>query len=309
MLKQSKVALVLIGVLAGLSGSIQAEYFRDISEIGTSAAMIGIGNVSGFTKSAAVVFESPTGLAYAGNSLSTFYTTYFGGDTTYMTGAVSIKPRADITLGFGVVYEGVGGIDATATNNSNEAISVGTFAYSSAQYVAGMNYQRDNLNIGISVTDYARTLATLTGNGFDFGVGIRYTSAVGDWQLFGRNVLGNKVLYSNGAQEGLASEWGVGYKSNSFPLMNGDLYLQLKRSSAVARVMPGMGLKVYPLESKLVGLSLGYKEIPKTSTTTRGSVTIGLSLDLQPVIVEYCYDTTDAFQQESQHYISFSMKY
>lgn len=46
--------------------------YQDISELGTSAGMIGLGNVGGFTHSAAVVLETPGGLSHAGNSMAAF---------------------------------------------------------------------------------------------------------------------------------------------------------------------------------------------------------------------------------------------
>jgi len=296
-------------VMAALGTQAQATtYFRDITSVGTSAEMMGIGNVEGFSHQASVLLENPAGLGYAENSFSGFYTSYYGG-ANYMTSAISYKAFPELTLGVGTAYEWSTGLDYTSENNSGEFVVEDTFGAHSAQFVGGFSYApKENISIGGSWTKYVTKLYDISGSGSDFGVGFLYESKIGDILLSGKNLLGGKITYSDEASEKLMRQWSVGIKSVPLPLLDSEVYAQVKRISGVADLSKSIGVRVYPLKNKSLSLSVGYKQ-KLGVTELKDTMTAGVGLNLGTTSLQYGYDTTDVYQNSQQHYVSLCVKY
>jgi len=301
---------ILLFLFFTLRGLALATTYQDISDIGTSAGIIGLGNVSGFTESASVLLENPGGLSIAGNSGSLFYTQLFG-DISYFTGAVSFKLNDRLTLGLGCIYEDDGSIDVTGENDDGEAISSSVFNAHVAQYVVGMDYGlTPDYNLGLTWTQYHRSQYTLEGNGGDLGIGFKSKFSWIDIILFGKNVLGQKVSYNNNAYETLQTEIGVSFKTTPLDILGSpQLFGQAKQLTQTGILLKGAGVRFFPTQSDIIGLNIGYKEKHRIGTTLRSLFCGGITLKLEGLMFEYGYDTTDIFQQENQHYFSLALTY
>lgn len=232
------------------------------------------------------------------------------GDIGYFTGAVSMKADA-LTFGAGITYENDGAVDLTSENSNGEAISSSTFVANTAQYCIGMDYElfRD-LNLGLTWTQYERNQSTLKGTGGDLGLGINTKWNGFETILFGKNILGQKVSYNNGASEGLITEFGTAMRSPQFcVLFDMEAMGQIRWLSQLGVNLKGAGLKIYPLSNKLLGLNVGYKEKFRIGSSIKSVFCGGISLKLDPITFEYGYDTTDVFQQENQHYFSIALNF
>jgi hypothetical protein len=302
--------VVLCVILGSVQGVLFAATYQDISELGTSAGMIGVGNVGGFSRSAAGLLENPVGLSEAGNSVSTFYTNLFG-DIDYMTGAVSYQVMPEITLGVGAILEVNANNDITSTNNANEVVSDGSFTAYTAQYIAGADILvAPKLNLGVTWTHYARKQSTLEGTGGDLGLGLRYGMDWGNLLLYSKNLLGQKVVYNNDATEDLMRETGLSAKSVPIEELHGmEIFGQIKHISDLNVVLKGLGLQFYPMNNPYLGVSLGYKDKYQSNSVTRGLLSAGVQLNMGALRFDYAYDTTDVYQQENQHYFSMSIHF
>lgn len=299
------LVLLFLGIGTTVSGST---FYRDITTVGTSAEMIGIGSIQGFSHEASVLLESPAGLGYAGNSVSGFYTSYFG-DTQYMTGAISFVARPELTVGIGAAYERSADLDFTATNNANEHVVAGQFGVDTVQLVAGVNYHLLNdLHVGASWTEYLSNIYDVHGSGSDMSVGLLYQTKVGDILVNGKNIFCHKISFNDGTSEQLASQWSLGFKSAPMPFMDSEFFVQAKQIQGFDDVIKSAGIRLYPLSTPCLALSIGYKERPGISDV-KETMTAGVVLNLGTMSISYGYDTTDVYQDSQQHYVSLALKY
>ena len=307
--KNYKAYFIATLLMLGLGVSIEAvPYYREITSVGTSAEMMGIGNVQGFSHQASVLLESPAGLGYAENSFSGFYTSYFGG-TRYMTSAISYTLFPELTLGFAGAYEWTDGLDFTGENSSGEAFLDDSFTASTGQVVLGLEFRPvEKLHLGASLTEYVSKLYDVHGTGSDMSLGLRYETTLGDVLFNGKNILGRKVHFNDETSEKLSSQWSIGYKSSPLPVMDSELYAQIKQIRGIASTARSVGIRMYPMKSKVLAVSLGYKEKPGVSDL-KGTMTAGVGLNMGTFSLQYGYDTTDVYQNTQQHYVSISVKY
>ncbi len=309
-MKQIAISFLL---LLMLTGPVNAVSYRDISEVGSSAEMIGIGNIQGYSKTAAVLFENPVGLKNVGNSVSLFYTTFFGEESRYMATAISFVPYSQLTLGAGLMTEEVVNNDVTAIANDASIISVGSFDVKNSQFTVGGSYQMNNQTVlGASLIHYLSQLHTISGSGQDVMLGFQSHYSFVDIQGFGKNIFGSKIRYSNGGQETLKTSWGVSLKTDPFSsMMNAEFFWQGKilltdLDSTV--FLKSVGLRVYPLKTPIFQVGVGYRDI-YNGNGIKGSFSVGVSTKLSTLSLEYAYNTTDVYQQESQHYFSVAIRY
>ena len=298
----------VIGVLFCSQPIFSTTYYNDITTVGTSAEMIGIGGVEGFSHQASVLIENPAGLGYAGNSLSGFYTTTFA-DTQYMAGAVSVKPFQDVVLGVAVAYQKDSNLDHTDTTSANEAHLLGTFTMDRLQVVTGVDYCLFKaVHIGSSWVQYVSNQLEVRGYGMDMAIGVQYHGPFVGVSLSGKNIFGNSIRYNDGTQEKLSTQWGVGFKTMPLSVMDLEVFGEIKTVSHLSAPVKNLGVRFYPLNDSNFGVSLGYRE--KTDVVqSKGTMTAGVILKFHSFSFEYAYDTTDVYQNSSQHYFSVSGQY
>jgi hypothetical protein len=139
-------------------------------------------------------------------------------------------------------------------------------------------------------------------------MGLRYETKMGDVLVNGKNIMGRQVHFSDDTAEKLASQWSLGYKSAPLPVLDSELFAQVKQIRGIASAARSIGLRVYPMKSKALSMSIGYKEKPGI-TTLKGTMTAGVCLNMGAFSLQYGYDTTDVYQNTQQHYVSLGIKY
>jgi hypothetical protein len=305
-----KILILMIMTLLSTSPLTAATYWTG-SNIGSSADMIGIGNITGFTKNASSLLDNPAGLHWAEDSASIFCTNLFQGDVTHLAGAISVKVAPKWTIGLGYQSEGSKDLDHTGLNHDDEVVEVSTFDYVRSRYVLGANYDVvPKTSIGVSWVQYQNHMdGYANGTGGDITIGIRQDIRCGELLFSIQNVIGNSVKYDIDSLEKLAREYTIGYKSNPLAFANSEIYLQLKALEGIDTPLKSAGIRFYPLKTNLLTISGGYKEKYVPNDSAEESITYGVSLNLNPLFFEYAYDTTDIFDQESQHYFSVGFKF
>ena len=95
-----------------------------MTELGSSASMIGIGNIHGFEKSANVIFDNPAGLNNInGISAGSFYTELMDGEIQFRNLSLGIKTHVG-SFAIGLMESAVSDIPQTAIQD-DEYIQVG----------------------------------------------------------------------------------------------------------------------------------------------------------------------------------------
>ncbi len=303
-----KCVLLLLLILSLTPNVFALAYYRDISDVGTSASMIGSGGVQGYSETATSIIDAPTGLQYSGNSLSGMYLSYFD-ETQHFSAGISRQLFDHITVGIAAVYEHSASLDKTTTSTANEAVLQDTFSYDRMQVAAGLSCEVfTDVHLGLAWVGYMDKMDELTSKGSDLSASLLLKTPVVDVTVFGKNLLKQTVLYSDGRKELLASQTGVSFKTAPLPIFQLECLGEVKKIEGQTNLLTYAGVKGYLDSGKTLGLSAGVRDKPGVGTS-KSSFTAGASLNLEGLIFEYAYDTNDIYQNSSQHYFSLNIHY
>ena len=309
------IGLVFIGLML-----MQPVYgmlaHRDITSVGTSAGMIGLGHIQGFSKNSSVIFENPASLRSAGNTATLFYTSFFGDVSRYMSTSLTYKVSPYASVGVGLISEDIGNNDLTSVDSNNEIYVSGTFQVRASQIYLSSSYALDSqTDLGVSLIQYDASMYTLKGTGMDFMVG--FSRRVDTWvvQGFAKNILGGVMSYQDGSKEKLPMSYGLSAKSDALDTLwlTPEFFAQVNMASDLTghsgMLTKNLGARLYPLAFlKDFTMSVGYRDV-HNGQSVKGAFSLGLSMQLTRVSLDYAYNATDVVEQESQHYFSVSYRY
>ena len=126
-----------------VSSSIFGATYQTMTELGSSASMIGIGNIHGFEKSANVIFDNPAGLNNInGISAGSFYTELMDGEIQFRNLSLGINTHVG-SFAIGVMESAVSDIPQTAIQD-DEYVQVGSFGYKNQLAKLGYAFQLNN---------------------------------------------------------------------------------------------------------------------------------------------------------------------
>ena len=308
-----KTCIFLFGFLLVLisATALQATDYLLISELGSSASAIGIGNIEGFSESADNIFENPAGLARLQNhSISLFATTILDEVQYHKLAAATVTPFG--TFGFGFLEATVSGLAQTAVQDSSQNINSPFYALSYFDYknmVAKLAYQISPLpflSLGTSLTRFSTSYFTVSGQGMDSDLGalLRFPNldislVIKDW------IPQQSVSFSDGRTEGLPMYELIGA---DYHTDFGDLFGQIKYISD--HLLWAGGLRAgLPFVSALQ-FSAGVKEAwIQGSTTTQKNISLGIALHIAPVDLHYAYEKSNNPAFDGKNYVSFALNF
>ncbi|NQY73891.1 MAG: hypothetical protein HRT90_03920 [Candidatus Margulisbacteria bacterium] len=291
----------LILLLISSPGFALTETFL-IQSIGTSAKMIGIGNIEGFDSSSASVFENPASL-YAVKTLSaSVFSTTFLDDAGYFNASIGWNTGyGNVAIGF--MQASVNGIPDTGIDPFGEVTQIGAFNFEDS--VAKLAYQYsllDHIHLGVGASYFSKSLKQLQGNGFGMDVGIFGTFDAFEISASIKNILNQNISYTDGGEDEfipIQILLGGRYKLNQI-----DVYGQLKLTEKNNRLTSSVGLTYRPID--IFYLSAGYKEFTVLNEI-RNNIVLGLGLELGLLNVYFAYEDSEVFKQDSQYYFSISI--
>ncbi len=281
----------------------------DITQLGSSAKMIGIGNVEGFDDSASAIFENPAALSSTKKySLSAFQATLME-DTNYINLAGAAKtPIGEFGVGF--MQVAVGGIDRVAKNDSGDKISVGYDQ--SKDMVVKLAYSPQteqwipDLKTGISFNYFNRDLVGATGKGASLGLGLKYASKDSpfsvSFQIKNALVL-QSMTYSTGNMEVLQTQVVLG---GAYAQKELTYYAQAKISPSQFPVLKSFGITYQP-ENTVTTVSLGMAEIAGADNVAHTQFSVGLGLNLQNISMNFAFNKSDYIAQDNRYYLSINV--
>ena len=158
--------------------SIAEENSFYISQVGTSARMLAIGDIQGFDQSAISVFENPASLSFLEfASVSLFSTTLFN-EVEYANLAVGIKTfLGNVSLGY--MSSAVSSIPKTFLTVLGDY----TYVQSNSDYAVSLDLYKvgyslptkRNFKVGFSYSYFLNQIDTLKGSGSNYDFGIFYS--------------------------------------------------------------------------------------------------------------------------------------
>ncbi|NBV42956.1 hypothetical protein EBR96_09355, partial [bacterium] len=115
---KQRFILLFTAMLVVVSGSVYGAEYRKLSDQGTNAGSIAIGNIIGIIDNSAGVLQSPVGAATS-TGVSLFYSTMMD-DQSLESAAMSFKFNPDLSIGIGGILESISGIYGSEENESEK---------------------------------------------------------------------------------------------------------------------------------------------------------------------------------------------
>ncbi len=310
-MKRHILAILLLLGLLSQPAQAGGDFFM-VSDVGSSARMIRMGNIEGFSEFANGVFENPASLYRTKRFSASVFTTTFMNEVQYKNLSVSTKLPFG-TLGLGYMTAGVGAIPRTyesvaTTPGEESTFDVGGyFDYNNT--MAKVSYelsQTENLHFGTSLTYYASTIDTHSGRGFNFDAGIVAVARPLTLSVVAKNVVPSlKVNYSNGQSETLPLQTSY---SALYHIGNFDLLGQLRAIGNNQKFMKSFAVNYSPHFVPFFHISGGYKEFP-VIRDIKSNYVLGLGLDVFDVSFDYAYERSEHIEYNNKHYFSVAFSY
>jgi len=299
------------------------------TEVGTSARMIRLGNIEGFSNNASSVMENPAGLYRVRKMSTSFFTTKFMDEVQYLNGSLAVRmPVGVLALG----YSGVGVQDIPDTYEVDEEYkSKGSFALDKSLYKVGYQLSVSRyLHFGACANYNTYTLGKVSAKGYNADVGFILDSDSLDFSFVAKNVFSSLPMRytdntetqvvdgidnsSQGKEEKLPfqTSYSLRYSMGQFQLFG-----QLRTEGVERRFVKSAGINFNPRFLPMFHVSGGYKqrhyvrsiEAELDKDYVRGGWVAGVGLDLYNISFDYAYEKSEHIQFENKHYFSIGMSF
>lgn len=308
MIKKIGFLLIVAALCFTTNVFAQAEYIL-LSDLGTSAKTIGIGNIAGFDNSSNAIFENPANLGSIQKTSVSMYTTTLIDEFEITALSISQKTRWG-TFGIGQLRGAVSDIPKTSVRNDNDPnqrrfIKIGSFDYTDT--LSKISYENRllyNVHFGLSLNNYSKKLDTISASATDMDFGLKYLGKKLELSAFARNILGSTVNFSNNESEILPTQIIGAFKLDILGInLLGQTKINGKKGiqNAFGAMVP------FPFFNylKLMG---GYQEYFVLNTKKSG-LTLGLSLDIGGLHFQYAYEKSDHIEFDNKNYFSLSLNF
>eukprot|EP01047_Picozoa_sp_COSAG01_P021934 COSAG01_NODE_1288_length_10887_cov_324.284761_9_plen_320_part_00 len=315
-----------------IAASNEGQYF-DPTFVGSSAAMIRLGYIEGFSRYANCIFENPAGLYRTSRISTSLFTTTIMKENKYYNAALSMRLKYGV-VGLAFMTLGVEDIGKTGLDNQNKIYETGEF-YSYKNSLMKLAYQyslSDRLHLGANLNFYQLKMDTVSAKGQNLDVGAMYDIGHLEISFMMKNVLQGKRLYfkdtegllfkgdlesrnsSDGKTEVFPQSWVLSsrYYLSSFSIMS-----QLKYFSEPAVFLKHLGVEWRPSFFSFLTFSMGYGEYhnPQSVGTkidlqhVESLWSAGLGLTLHGVNFDYAYEKGDHVVKSfrDRHYFSVNV--
>lgn len=296
MIKYIVISFVFITQLAFCTDSLQ------VSDIGSSARMISMGNIEGFSQSSNAIFENPAALhSIQKNAFSSFGTRIFD-EAKYANFSYSWRSKwGNWALGHMFVY--VDGIAQTDISN-DQFIPVSYFGYRNS--LSKLAFQRalsNRLFLGTSLNYTRISLDDITGNGINADLGFKYYYQNWSVSVLGKNLIRPlKINYSEGKNEHFPLQLLLG---SAYNWRDVTLYTQVKKRSSHQYLLKAAAVSYTPVWMPVVSLNGGLKEYDAINQNyTTASFGMGLTIDTWSF--HYAYEKSDHPNFNNFNYFSIS---
>jgi hypothetical protein len=287
-----------------------------ISDIGTSAEMIGKAGVEGFDTSASTVFQNPAGLSrIEGSTASLFYSQFLKDELKYVNLSMASNTRFG-TFAVGFMQARVDDIYTTSEIvGGGGALAIDeTVSYSNTLMKLGYQttYQK-SINIGANMSYYSHDLSTVSGTGINMDVGaLAYINSF-KASISVKNILkGQGINYSNGETEALPLNLtpSLAYERNNYTFyyqqvagFNGGYHLE-SRSTGISYKPPWFNriMSATDIGFSSIVINGGIKKVRiNDSMGFSSKYSIGVSLKTDYIRFHFAMESSE-FYNQNQHY-------
>ena len=322
MIKQNKITQIIKKIVTSIMLCLLsvafttplngAEYFIPHLEVGSSAKMIGIGQIEGFDNSSATVFNNPAGLYKIKQLSFSAFQTQFLETLNYLNLATAIDTNI-VNIGLGYMQLSVDDIPHTAIDETTGFYTViDYYKYNNSVIKAAISYSLfKELHIGLGLNMYSTKLKDVTGSGMGLDFGMIYNSKHWDLATNIKNIpaLGSEVSYSDDTKESLPMQVTISHRYGLTEDIN--FYSQLKKSNFSATSHKTSPLKHLGIEYKpvwlnqLAYLSFGYRDY-YVLDGIKENVVLGFGLELPVFQIHLSYEKSEYHLKDNKFYLSIA---
>jgi hypothetical protein len=305
-----KQPLLVIGIfcfLLILSSAIMGAASLMVTDLGTSARMIGMGNIEGFSYAADAIFENPAALYPIKNLSFSAFSTKIIGEVDFINMAGAYHTDLGV-VALGYMQAGVNDIPHTYVLPSGKYDVDYNFGYRT--YLAKLAYAlsiNDYFHLGSALNYYGTEIDSYTGKGLNADLGLIFTNNDLDVAFNIKNFLGfAKAQYSDSknsayrAEESYPIQTALAIKYRFYDV---EILSQLKRCSHQPRTLSALGLHYQPNLMPFFHFYGGYKEFFALAKVMNVH-TIGFGLSLFGLEFNYAYERSDHFEYDNNYYFS-----
>lgn len=293
-----------------------------ITDAGTSARMVRLGRIEGFSTVASGIFENPASLQETNRlSLSAFQTELIK-ELPYQNVAVAFRVP-NFVLGIGYMGVTVTDIDKNGVDTVNDMPKPeGKFDYKSDVMKLSLTYSFSRrFHMGTALSVYHSSFDTVSGTGYNMDLGFFWDNPKLDASLTFRNVIPSQyVTYSDSTTDLSNSSDGAREKiplqtvlSLRYSVKYMNFYGQIKKNGEQSGVSRCLGFEFVPPYVSFLRLSAGYKEtiipvqgkdsVTRTDVLESGPV-FGVGLDLWGIQFDYALEKSNHVEYDTTHYFS-----
>jgi len=296
---------LFIIALFSLSLSLSANNGLYIPDLGSSARMIALGNIEGFSDSSYSVFENPAYHVHITRGSVSAFTTQLMDEANYRNGAV-LLPTEYGTFGAGFMMVSVDNIARTALS-AGRIVAEDYFNFTnSVSKLTYSNRLTENLSYGLALTYLNNDLGTVTGDGFNGDLGLYYIWGMLEVSAQLKNIgIGSKINYSNDATEEFPLQNVLGFRLDLGELK---VLSQAKFISHQPKPLLSAGLHYNPRFISIFHIYGGYKEFHALQNV-ENTYTVGLGLSLFDVQFDYAFEKSDGVIFDNHNYFSVSVRF
>ncbi|MDC0036806.1 hypothetical protein OAJ27_01010 [bacterium] len=292
---------ITIYLLASLS--LFATDYTMITDLGSSARSIALGNVYGYADSAEAVFANPASFTAVNKYTVSVFSTKLMNEVQYFNGAISVPTRFG-TLAAGIYEQSVSNITST-TRSSYKAVQSGSYDYKNS--VFKLAYQENisaNLSVGITFSHYNMTVEQYSAAGSNLDAGLLASFERFKLSIYAQNILLNQsVVFSNDTSERLPFTLST---TAIIPVHSFTLLPQLKLARGQALLSSGLSFR--PGFLPLLTVNAGYNEKLDYIAQKHKSATLGASLQLLTLDLHVAYERSEHIEMDHNMYASFSYR-
>ncbi len=291
-----------------VSSSIFGATYQTMTELGSSASMIGLGNIHGFEKSANVIFDNPAGLNNInGISAGSFYTELMDGEIEFRNLSLGIKTHVG-SFAIGLMESAVLDIPQTAIQD-DEYVQVGSFGYKNQLAKLGYAFKLNHrVTVGANLVGINHEIGTVNAQTMNTDLGALIEVDRLNLSVVLQNALFFQDLnYSNGGAEDIPTTVIGGLKVGLLDNLDG--YFQLKTFLREEHQLMSLGVAYQPnIVGRLLTIRVGWKEF-LILDEKHSSATVGIGLDLINIGFDVAYEKSSYFEVDSKQYVSFRFNF
>jgi hypothetical protein len=295
----SRLVGMICVLMVGASLVWGMEEYTLVSDFGTSAEMISVGRVGGFSKTADVIFENPAGL----RSIKWMGFSFFSSqviDAAYQGLSFAMKVGEGV-VGVGMVGSSIS--DLVQTGDYSERQGPGS-NFSVSESVVRMGYQSNispAMSAGVAAVVMSKDFFSDSVSAWNLEVGVSQVLKPFSYSIVARNILPVAAVYRSGATEKVSLQV---IPSVCIPLSPLTVYGQARWiNSDQPKILSSFGV-TWAIIPDHFSISAGRSELMTTAAKTTARLSVGTVLSINALRLQYAYEKSDYEDDRNQHYFS-----